>query len=104
MVEISPFSLTTLIFYLLSCAGTTIILVQGVIFQWMRDGFENFGLGKLINCSMCTGFWVGVFLAIMFGLKDEWIFYAGTASSVFSLLCERIFVMIDELIIHLSNK
>jgi len=30
-------------------------------------------LGQLLNCTMCTGFWVGIFLHII-GLPVTWLF------------------------------
>jgi hypothetical protein len=48
-----------LYFILISC-GMTQILVYGSIFNKVRP--KKGWFGKLFSCSMCTGFWVGVFL------------------------------------------
>ena len=49
-----------LVSFVLVCFGMTQIIVYGTIFEDFRpsDGF----FGKLFNCTMCTGFWVGVIL------------------------------------------
>lgn len=66
--------------------GLTNIIVQGSIFngvkEWLTEkaitrnpGFIKWGLEKfitLINCPMCTGFWVGVFVGWFFGPFVYW--------------------------------
>ena len=49
-----------LLFFVFVAYGLTQILVYGKIFDKIRPkvGF----VGKLLSCSMCTGFWVGIFL------------------------------------------
>ena len=49
-----------LIYFSLSSYGLTQILVYGKIFDKVRpkDGW----FGQLLSCTMCTGFWVGLFL------------------------------------------
>ena len=44
----------------------TQIIVYGSIFNKVRPA--SGWLGELFSCSMCTGFWVGVFLWITNGL------------------------------------
>lgn len=41
--------------------GLTIIITSGSIFENFRTFIESYSdiLGKLVNCPMCTGFWVG---------------------------------------------
>jgi len=50
----------SLIIFILAAYGLTQILVFGSIFDPVRptQGF----FGELFQCSMCVGFWVGVFL------------------------------------------
>lgn len=50
----------SLLYFSLCCAGLTQILVYGKIFDKVRPntGF----LGRLLACSMCTGFWSGILL------------------------------------------
>tara|TARA_B100000287_G_scaffold269918_1_gene254082 strand:+ start:135 stop:431 length:297 start_codon:yes stop_codon:yes gene_type:complete len=50
----------SLVYFCLVCAGLTQILVHGKIFEKIRP--TQGWLGQLLSCSMCTGFWTGVFL------------------------------------------
>ena len=49
-----------LIYFILIAFGLTQILCYGSIFNAIRP--INGKLGELFKCSMCVGFWVGVFL------------------------------------------
>jgi len=49
-----------LLLFILSSYGLTQILCYGKIFNSWRPTTGK--LGELFSCSMCTGFWVGVFL------------------------------------------
>ena len=49
-----------LIYFSLCSYGMTQILVYGKIFDKIRP--TQGWLGELLSCSMCTGFWVGLFL------------------------------------------
>jgi len=52
-----------LIYFILAAHGLTQIIVYGSIFDAIRpDASWLKGFGQLFNCSMCMGFWVGVFL------------------------------------------
>jgi|TARA_Y100000289_G_scaffold64118_1_gene75523 hypothetical protein len=50
----------SLVYFCLSCAGLTQILVYGKILENLRP--VHGWLGQLFSCSMCTGFWSGIFL------------------------------------------
>ena len=50
----------SLIYFILCAYGMTYILLYGSIFDKIRP--KTGQLGKLFGCSLCTGFWVGVFL------------------------------------------
>ena len=50
----------SLIVFILAAYGLTQILVFGSIFDPIRPTTGK--LGELFQCSMCVGFWVGVFL------------------------------------------
>jgi hypothetical protein len=50
----------SLLYFSLSCAGLTQILVYGKIFDKIRPTQGAFG--QLLSCTMCTGFWSGIFL------------------------------------------
>lgn len=46
--------------------GLTNIITQSTIFEPFRDKMNdrNEWLGLLVNCPMCMGFWVGIFVLI----------------------------------------
>jgi len=50
----------TFIWFCLVSYGLTQILVYGKIFDPIRP--KSGKLGQLLECPMCTGFWVGLFL------------------------------------------
>jgi len=54
-----------LLYFVLCAYGMTQILVYGNIFSYLREKVEEKSewLGELVNCPMCTGFWIGLFLA-----------------------------------------
>lgn len=49
-----------LLYFILCAYGMTYILIYGSIFNSVRP--KKGKLGELFKCSLCTGFWVGVFL------------------------------------------
>lgn len=52
-----------LLLFTLTAYGLTQILCYGKIFDKWRPTSGR--LGELFSCSMCMGFWVGVFLGIL---------------------------------------
>jgi hypothetical protein len=50
----------SLLYFSLSCAGLTQILVYGKILDKIRP--TKGWMGDLLSCTMCTGFWSGIFL------------------------------------------
>jgi len=58
--------LNLLLFYL-GCYGLTTLIVQSVIFRPIRNFFKKGFIHKLLNCMMCTGFWVGLFSVLLLG-------------------------------------
>lgn len=61
-----------LLLFVLICYGMTMILVYGSLFNKIRpkEGF----FGALFKCTMCTGFWVGVFVNICLFILNKDIF------------------------------
>ena len=49
-----------LVYFILTAAGLTQILIYGTIFDRIRP--QKGWFGDLFKCCMCMGFWVGVFL------------------------------------------
>ena len=72
----------SLIYFILTAYGLTQILVYGSIFDKIRPS-KGF-LGELFHCSMCVGFWVGVFL---FGINayTELFMFEYTVANLFIL-------------------
>ena len=51
---------------LLTCIGVTIIILHGSILKPIRGILGKvYFLKKLLSCSLCLGFWVGVGLALV---------------------------------------
>lgn len=87
-----------LIIFILACYGATMITVYGKIFDKIRPkkGF----LGDLFKCTMCTGFWIGIFISII--LKTDFNFFiAALISSGTSYILSNIF---DDEGIAIKNK
>jgi len=53
-----------LIIFYIGCYGLTTLIVQSKIFKPLRDYFSNGFFHNLLNCMMCTSFWVGLFSVI----------------------------------------
>ena len=53
----------------LGAVGVTNILVRGSVFAWLRRAW---GLGALLKCAMCTGWWVGVALELGLRADERW--------------------------------
>ena len=51
-----------LLYFVLCAFGITQIIVYGSIFDRIRPTCGE--MGKLFHCTMCMGFWVGVFLLV----------------------------------------
>lgn len=69
-----------LLIFILICYGATNIIVNGSIFWKVREWIEskNEFLGDLVNCVMCTGFWIGVIFSFSVDIN---FFFAGCLSS-----------------------
>jgi len=85
-----------LLLFILSAYGLTQILCYGKILDNWRPTTGK--LGELFQCSMCTGFWVGVFLGGidpftgLFSLSSNFvdIFLLGTISSGTSYILDKL--------------
>jgi hypothetical protein len=62
----------SLIYFILAAFGMTQILVYGSVFNNIRPTRGK--LGELFNCSMCVGFWVGIFLFGINGFTELFTF------------------------------
>jgi len=87
-----------LLTFILSCYGLTMILVYGKIFDAIRpkEGFA----GQLFKCTMCIGFWVGIFNWLFLPASFNFLI-AGFISSGTSYILSKI---VDDEGIAIKNK
>jgi len=74
-------SLVEFLIFTLGCTGITVIVVLSSLLEPIREFISsksNF-LNKLINCTMCTGFWVGVACSFWFEINPV---FAGAISAL----------------------
>lgn len=55
--------------FYLTCIGITIIITQSSILEKFRNKVSSMGdfFDELIHCAMCSGFWVGAVMALIYG-------------------------------------
>ena len=77
---------------ILGLVGITIIITSSVFFESVRERVSNYSqvLGELINCPMCTGFWVGLFFGFVSGIAPPVII-----GGLVSLLSWSIYTVVD---------
>ena len=64
-----------IIWFILACYGLTQILVYSKIFEKIRPKRDQYGLiGYMANCTMCMGFWVGMFMFFINGFTELFTF------------------------------
>ena len=64
-----------MIWFILASYGLTQILVNSKIFDKVRPSRDQWGLiGYMSNCTMCMGFWVGMFLFFINGWTELFTF------------------------------
>ena len=65
-----------LLYLILGCYGITSIIVQSKLFKPFREWVENKSvfLGKLINCMLCSGFWIGLITILVFNMSPAYSF------------------------------
>ena len=83
----------SLIIFILVAYGLTNAIVYESVFAWLRNFIEKWFpysmLNDLINCPTCTGFWVGILLALLFPIGIHW-FILGLISSAANKLINTI--------------
>ena len=81
----------------IACIGLTLIITQSQIFEPVRRLLESKSekLGELINCSMCTGFWVGLMIGAIYSYD---IIVVSFGTSLFSWIIS----IIANLLVSLS--
>jgi len=66
-----------LFLFLLSCIGATFIINISYLFKPLREGVANISpfFGKLLKCSQCMGFWIGIFIRFLFMWHENQLIY-----------------------------
>lgn len=80
--------MSNIIIFLLTAYGITTAIVQSKIAEPFREYFKYRSefIYKLLNCMMCTGFWVSILVSLFipltnflfdgfFGLGGVWLLY-----------------------------
>jgi integral membrane sensor domain MASE1 len=77
---------------ILGLVGITVIITAGSIFEEIRNKVSESSvvLGKLINCPMCTGFWIGFFFGFTVDMGPAII-----VGGLVSLLSWTIYSIVD---------
>lgn len=75
-------NLDDLIYFMLAVAGITNILIYGKIFDAIRPRWHFF------TCSMCVGFWIGIFLTLL-TINLELFTFSDDTKELFFLLLTR---------------
>lgn len=93
---------------MLSCIGLTFILKYGSILSFIRKPLVKISFFKeLFGCSLCLGFWSGVFHGVLFYIFIEQsyvCFLLPTVSSFLSWLFDGVIDYIHTNSIHLGRK
>ena len=60
--------LVSVLVLILACYGMTTIIVSSTIMEPVRNFISAVvpPLGKLVNCTLCMGFWVGIFWSMFY--------------------------------------
>jgi hypothetical protein len=76
-------NLVDLLIFTFGCSGLTTIIVTSSILEPIRDfvSSKSSYIGKLINCTMCSGFWVGLVASLFSDINLLW---GASISSLFS--------------------
>ncbi len=76
-----------LVQFILACYGLTMILMYGKIFNKIRPKTGFFG--NLLTCSLCTGFWSGLFMWLVSNTSFNF-FVAGCISAGTTYILDKI--------------
>jgi hypothetical protein len=84
--------------------GITNLLVNASILEPFRNFFGGLGqkYNELINCMLCTGFWVGIFLAIFWPALPT-VIASGVLISLFSQMYGTFIDLINVTIVKMSE-
>jgi len=62
--------LVNILDWIITSFGISLVITQSKIFKSTREriALASKFLGELVKCIMCTGFWVGITLSLLFNL------------------------------------
>ena len=82
-----------LLFFILGCYGLTTIIVQSKIMEPFREFWKNRVnfIHKLLNCMMCTGFWIGLFFTLGFKFSPTYQLFSELHTNIIKLATYSIF-------------
>lgn len=82
-----------LLFFILGCYGVTTLIVQSKIMEPVREFFKDRVefVYKLLNCMMCTGFWVGLFFTLGFKFSPTYELFSGVHTGIIRLAFYSLF-------------
>lgn len=81
-----------LLTFILACYGMTMVVVYSKLFEKPRtviNSLNNEYITYMLKCTMCMGFWVGIFNWFLLDLSFN-LFIAGCISSGTSYLLSRL--------------
>ena len=86
----------------LGATGLTIILVASALLEPVRDFVTSKStyLGELINCTMCSGFWVGLVASGFYDINPLW---AAAITSLFSWSIHSVVGAVDSVGIYFDT-
>lgn len=95
--------LFNLLLFIMTSVGITNIIVNGSIFEPIRQFIENKSsfLGDMLQCPMCTGFWVGMAASFWFSIP---VLIAAALTSLFSHVFNSVIDLIDVLSAMIASK
>lgn len=99
-------NLAELFLLLASCCGITFTIVHAEIMNILgiRQFLNQFSFfKKLIKCSLCTGFWVGLLVGLCY-VNLQMVLPFCFASSACCFLYDRTTILLDEKILKLENE
>ena len=76
-------SLVEFLTFVLGCSGITIIIVMSYVLEPVRELLSKRSdhIRKLLSCTMCTGFWVGLIVSLWMDINPV---LAGAMTSMIS--------------------
>jgi len=92
----------------LACIGLVWILKDSYIFHTPREYLKSKSgwLNRLLSCSQCLGFWVGVLLSLYYFKLNGWTYnlpFYPFAVSAFCWFFDSTLDMIQEIFVYFKN-